>query len=78
MSLAGLFVVCLFGAFLMIGAFSLGLILGTELPARFQRSVDPGRILKAHKETVRRIDDVVDYYVELQKHIADRLDRLKE
>jgi len=78
MSAAGLFMLYLFATFLMIGAFSIGIILGTELPGRFQKRVDAERILKASREAVKRIDDVVDYYVGLQQHIADRVDSLRK
>ena len=72
------FTLYLFAVFLMFGVFSIGIILGTELPERLRRSVDVERILRTHKQTVKQIDGVIDYYVGLQQYIAERLQRSKK
>ena len=73
MSPVTIFLLYLFVVLLMIGVFSIGIILGTELPDRFQKHADAERVLRMHKDTVKRIDGVIDYYVGLQQHIAERL-----
>ena len=78
MSTVTIFLLYLFVVFLMIGVFSIGIILGTELPHRLGRQPDTERILRTHKDTVKRIDGVIDYYVGLQQHIAERLDGRKK
>ena len=75
MSPVTIFLLYLFVVFLMIGVFSIGIVLGTELPDRFQKQADAERVLRTHKDTVKRIDGVIDYYVGLQQHIAERLER---
>jgi len=78
MSGVTVFLLYLSVVFLMIGVFSIGIILGTELPDRFSRQPDAERILRKHRDTVRQIDGVIDYYVGLQQHIADRLEGRKK
>ena len=77
MGIAELFMLYLFPVFLMVLTFSIGILLGTELPSRFRKRVDADAIQAAHGETISRIDDAVDYYIGLQSFIADRLDGLK-
>ena len=74
MGTAEFFMLYLFVSFLMILIFGVGMLLGADLPDRFRKRVDAERILATHNSTVKRIDEVIDYYMGLQDYIANRLD----
>jgi hypothetical protein len=62
------FVVCM-----AVTVFGVGVALGAYLLSYLYRDRGAERMLKTHRSTVRQIDEVVDYYVGLQKYIAERL-----
>lgn len=73
MGTLGFMILYVFIVIMAVIVFGVGIVVGAYLIGCLHRDHSAERILKTHQKTVKQIDDVIDYYVGLQRYIAEHL-----